>query len=474
MLLRSFLPGGEPRARQIIELVRHLPAAEIDQSLQEVKERFVRHASQLDMMLAERFRQLRHLLPDGAELSVAQMLLIGGYFMNEYSLEAAALFNPSIVPHPDQTDVPDGSVRMIASLRGVGEGHISSIEFRTCMINEDGEISYQPTTGRVTSGKAKHCSHRRSDLVERLSALGFETDLLVESFQALPEEFDLPELEATLRDREWHPPSTLTWSTDVVGLKLRDAVVKVSSCDYELEFPDSSSVCERVMFPETPGERNGMEDARFVRFTELNGSRCYYGTYTAYDGIHIQPQLIETEDFLNFRVGPLEGTAATDKGMALFPRLIGGRYAMLGRQGGMNITLMFSDDVRRWDSFEILLKPQASWELVQIGNCGSPLETEAGWLVITHGVGAVRTYRIGAALLDLDDPSCVIGRLREPLLEPLCDESSGYVPNVVYSCGSYIHGSRLVMPFALNDSATSSASIPLSVLLERLTGSDRC
>jgi predicted GH43/DUF377 family glycosyl hydrolase len=251
---------------------------------------------------------------------------------------------------------------------------------------------------------------------------------------------------------------------------VRDAIRWAGHCDYVIEFPTSSELSGRAIFPVSPREQGGVEDARFVRFREDDGSYRYYATYTAFDRTRILPQLIETEDFRKFRLGPLHGAAAHDKGMALFPRRIGGRYAMLGRQGGVNITLMFSDDVHYWEDHEVLLEPEAPWEHIQVGNCGSPLETEAGWLVMTHGVGAMRNYCIGAALLDLDDPRRVIGRLRQPLLEPLDHERDGYVPNVVYSCGSLIHNGWLVVPYAVSDYATTHALVQLEPLLERLVG----
>jgi len=249
-----------------------------------------------------------------------------------------------------------------------------------------------------------------------------------------------------------------------------DALRWAAHCDYLVEFPSSLGLSERAIFPNSPSEKGGIEDARFVRFCEDDGSHRYYATYTAFDGDGIFPQMIETEDFLTYRLRPLHGAAARNKGMALFPRRIDGRYAMLGRQGGVNITLMFSDDVHHWDDHEVLMEPEAPWEYVQIGNCGSPLETEAGWLVLTHGVGAMRNYCIGAALLDLDDPQRVIGRLRQPLLEPLDHERDGYVPNVVYSCGSLIHNGSLVLPYAVSDFATTNALVQLEPLLERLVG----
>jgi predicted GH43/DUF377 family glycosyl hydrolase len=295
--------------------------------------------------------------------------------------------------------------------------------------------------------------------------MGLDAPFDATAFSDLPASFDPGELESFLRHPE-HWPSASAGEHEQQSV--RDAVRWAAHGDYVIEFGSSLRLSERVIFPASQSEQGGIEDARFVRFREDDGSQRYYATYTAFDRNHILPQLIETEDFVKFRLRPLHGAAAQNKGMALFPRRVGGRYAMLGRQGGENITLMFSDDVHCWTDYELLLAPEASWEYVQIGNCGSPLETEAGWLVLTHGVGAMRNYCIGAALLDLDDPRRVLGRLRQPLLEPLDHERDGYVPNEVYSCGSLIHNGWLVLPYAISDYATTHAVARLEPLLERL------
>jgi predicted GH43/DUF377 family glycosyl hydrolase len=409
---------------------------------------------------------LVHLLPPATEPSLLQALLIGAYFTSEYSLQSAALFNPSSVPHPDQEGVTPGALRFIMSLRATGEGHLSSIEFREGLISIDGDLAFDPVSTLVTSPEIRYPRCRKADFVATLLDLGIDEPFVAAAFGNLAPTFEPGALEDFLRHPERWPCSTGEHEQHSVT----DAIRWASHCDYVVEFPDSVGPSERAIFPVSPSEQGGIEDARFVRFREDDGSQRYYATYTAFDRNRILPQLIETEDFRKFRLGPLHGAAAHDKGMALFPRRIGGRYAMLGRQGGVNITLMFSDDVHYWEDYEVLLEPQAPWEYVQIGNCGSPLETEAGWLVLTHGVGAMRNYCIGAALLDLEDPRRVIGRLRQPLLEPLDHERDGYVPNVVYSCGSLIHNGWLVLPYAVSDYATTHALAQLGPLLERLVG----
>jgi predicted GH43/DUF377 family glycosyl hydrolase len=285
--------------------------------------------------------------------------------------------------------------------------------------------------------------------------------------------FEPEALETFLQHPERWPRSTgmSAYASEHERRAVGEALRWASHCDYLIDFPERLDLSERVIFPMSPAERGGIEDARFVLFREDDGSRRYYATYTAFDGSNIRPQMIETDDFLTFRLRPLHGMAARNKGMALFPRRIDGRYAMLGRQGGVDISIMFSDDVYHWTDHDKLMEPDVPWEFVQLGNCGSPLETEAGWLVLTHGVGAMRNYCIGAALLDLDDPRKVIGRLDQPLLEPHDHERDGYVPNVVYSCGALIHGEWLVLPYAVNDYATTNALIRLDPLLGRLLGS---
>lgn len=472
MLLRPFHAGGEQRARALIQRILKMPPSEMKRGLQNIMQGFSRAHASLDAVFSNRCRQLSHLLPQATQPSLLQSQLIGAYFMSEYSLQSAALFNPSIVPHPDQDGVPAGALRFVMSLRATGEGHISSIEFRGGIISKAGDLAFDPVSGSVTTPEIRYPRYRKADFVATLLELGFDEPFVATAFSDLAPTFDPEDLETFLRHPERWPCSTgmSAYDSEREQNSVGDAIRWAAHCDYLVEFPNSLALSERVLFPASPNEQGGIEDARFVRFHEDDGSYRYYATYTAFDGDNVLPQMIETEDFLKFRLRPLHGAAARNKGMALFPRRIGGRYAMLGRQGGVNITLMFSDDIHHWQDYEVLLEPEAPWEYVQIGNCGSPLETAAGWLVLTHGVGAMRNYCIGAVLLDRDDPRRVIGRQRQPLLEPLDNERDGYVPNVVYSCGSLIHNGWLVLPYAISDYATTNALVSLDPLLKRLVG----
>jgi predicted GH43/DUF377 family glycosyl hydrolase len=466
MLLRPFLPSGDRRVREIIQRILGLSPSEVEAGLRDVRRCMSHEHAGIDAVFSHRYRQVAHLIPPAKEPSPPQSLLIGAYFMSEYSLQSSALFNPSIVPHPSQDGIPAGALRFVMSLRATGEGHLSSIEFREGLVSVDGDLAFAPVSPSVISPEICYPRCRKADFLATLLELGIGESFVAAAFADLGSTFGPGELEDFLRHPERWPGSTAEHEQQSV----RDAIRRAAHGDYVLEFPNSSTLSERAIFPVSPSEQGGIEDARFVRFRENDGSQRYYATYTAFDRNHILPQLIETEDFRTFRLGPLHGAAAHNKGMALFPRRIGGRYAMLGRQGGANMTLMFSDDIHCWEDSEVLLEPEAPWEYIQIGNCGSPLETDAGWLVLTHGVGAMRNYCIGAALLDRDDPRRIIGRLGQPLLEPLDRERDGYVPNVVYSCGSLIHNGWLVIPYAISDYATTHALAQLGPLIERLVG----
>ena len=470
MLLRPFHPGSDERVRDMIRRILSMSPSEMEDGLESIMRHFSQEHADIDGAFANRCRQLSHLLPEGLQPSPLQSLLIGAYFMSEYSLQSAALFNPSIVAHPDQDGVPSGALRFVMSLRATGEGHISSIEFRSGVISAGGDLAFDPVSGSVTTAEVRYPRYRKAGFVATLREMGFDDAFIAEAFSDLAPEFDPEELESFLCHPERWPCSTgmSAYECEHERKSVGEALRWAAHCDYLVAFPPSLALSERAIFPASPSEKGGIEDARFVRFREDDGGHRYYATYTAFDGQSILPQMIETVDFLDFRLWPLHGAGARNKGMALFPRRIDGRYAMLGRQGGVNITLMFADDIHHWNDHEVLMEPEAPWEYVQIGNCGAPLETEAGWLVLTHGVGPMRNYCIGAALLDLDDPRRVIGRLKEPLLEPLDHERDGYVPNVVYSCGSLIHNEWLILPYAISDFATTNARIRMDALLERL------
>ena len=463
VLLRPFIPGDAERIAGIIARIVALPEDQAAVTLAEILSEFSHRHDRISEIFAERFEQVRHLVATEEPLSTQCKLLIGAYFMAEYSLESAALFNPSIVPHPDQTNVPAGALRFVLSLRATGEGHISSITFRAGLIHADLRIEMEKADGSLAEPrKIPNPQYEKRQFTKKLFELGVSGEFTGQILEKLDDLFTLEELERSLvaRSAEARDLNGIGHHDNEVG-----AIQMLALSNYEVQFQHQQSLSQRIIFPATLSQRNGIEDARFVCFHNDDGTRIYYATFTAYDGRVIMPELVQTYDFLLFRFISLNGPAAENKGMALFPRKINGRYAMLARQDNENIYLMLSDDVYFWHERKMLLKPVFPWELVQIGNCGSPIETDAGWLVLSHGVGAVRKYCIGAFLLDRDDPSKVIGRLREPLLIPNEAEREGYVPNVVYSCGAIVHNGELVIPYALADHSTGFATAKLSEVI---------
>ena len=411
VIVRPFKPTTEPRdlnptdktrANHIVERVLNLDPQAAAGQLADVLENFQGRHRNLLKTFERRADEMEEALLAHCTFSEVQRQLIGAYFLHEYSFEASALFNPSIVPHPDQSGIPNGSLRFILSLRAVGEGHVSSLTFRAGVIAADGALQSirRPGSPRVPASR-----------IGTAGPIGDEVEIV---------------------------------------------------------FEPAPDISERVIFPVTESQSNGIEDARFVQFSD--GDRTtYYATYTAYRGTAIRSELIETTDFLSFRMTPLQGAAARNKGMALFPRKIDGRYAMIARQDNENLYLIYSDDLYRWEGGQAILKPQFPWEFVQIGNCGSPVELEEGWLMLTHGVGPVRKYSIGAALLDKRDPSRVLARSSEPLLRPEPSEREGYVPNVVYTCGAMTHNDQLILPYAVSDTYSNFATIQISALLRSMS-----
>jgi predicted GH43/DUF377 family glycosyl hydrolase len=396
-------------------------------------------------------------------LSSERERLVGAYFTREYSIEGASLCNPSLVPALDQSGLPEGALRFIMSVRAVGEGHISSISFRSGVIESDGKIVFEPTSPFVSAGRrTSNPSYCKTVFALKLEDLDALNEISQAVLDLLPIRFNLEELLGALTSVQIpHIPRAMSHET-------LDRIHWLATSNYEIAFSPDSPISERVIFPASPTESHGMEDARFVRFVEDDGSIRYYATYTAYDGQQVLPQLIETADFVEFRVLTLNGTRAHNKGMALFPRRIRGKFAMLSRHDSENIHFLTSDDIHFWNHGDLLQTPICAWELIQLGNCGSPIETEQGWLVLTHGVGPMHQYSIGAMLLDLDDPRRVIGRLAEPLLEPEGDERDGYVPNVVYTCGATVHNGQLILPYGFSDTGIGIATTPLDELLMRL------
>jgi predicted GH43/DUF377 family glycosyl hydrolase len=462
VLLRPFTPGDSQRVGGIVDRIMLLPEEQVGALVDGISAEFSQRHQDIRQVFLERFEQVHELLLADGEISEQRRLLIGSYFLAEYSLESAALFNPSIVPHPDQTGLPTGALRFILSLRATGEGHVSSITFRTGIIHPDRRIEVLTPTGFLTEPRQiPNLLYEKGLFARKLIELGLTRDFTRRVMNKLGESFALEELRASLQAEQFRLPDGMTQQDqdEAQGIWI------LARSNYEVQFQPEQQLCERILFPATPSQRNGIEDARFVCFRNEDGTHVYYATFTAYDGRVVVPELVETSDFLHFRFITLNGPAAENKGMAMFPRKIGGLYAMLSRQDNENIYLMFSDDVHFWNERRLLLKPTFPWELVQMGNCGSPIETDAGWLVLSHGVGPMRKYCIGAFLLDRDDPAKVIGRLREPLLQPNRNERQGYVPNVVYTCGALLHNGELIIPYGLADHATGFATVPLAEVL---------
>ena len=450
---------------KIVGRIMELADDDVERLLEQVLREFHGRHQRLLAFFRERAAAVRHHLLTDRPLTEARQLLIGSYFTQEYALESAALFNPSIVWHPCQEGLPSGTRRFILSLRATGEGHVSSVGFRTGTIDSRGSIALAPPTGFVTAPRVvADARYDKPLFLRKLAELGIIDGFVDAVSEPLAEHFTLGDLEAAVgqtsrqhrtRRKEWEP--------------VANAILALARANYEIECDTDSDISERVIFPYSPAETNGIEDARFVRFEEADGGIHYYATYTAFDGSVMLPQFLATDDFVHFKVSTLNGPEIANKGLALFPRRINGAYVMLGRQDGENVYVMESDMLHFWHAKQLTLRPTQPWEFVQVGNCGSPLETPHGWLVLTHGVGAMRKYSIGAALLDLDDPTRVIGRLREPLLSPDENERAGYVPNVVYSCGAVLHDDLLVIPYSMSDFATSFATVPLADVLAAMT-----
>jgi predicted GH43/DUF377 family glycosyl hydrolase len=465
VLNRPFIPTGPGRVKGIVQRVLGLSETELQMELDRLRADFGARHADLEGSWLGQFDRTRAYLPRHISLSNNCRLLLGAYFTGEYAIESAALFNPSIVAHPDQSDLQDGDLRFILSLRAVGEGHISSIEFRTGVIRRNRAVELDDTSGLVVAPEIDpEPTFPKSIFLHKLGDKGLENNWSRSVMNRLPATFSRSDIDSAMQ-RASHEAQP--HSEDV--RRTIEFLHWLVESNYEVNFNPATPLSERVIFPVSLNETNGIEDARFVRFVEQDQSVTYYATYTAYDGRRILPQLIETDDFLKFRIRTLAGPAIQNKGMALFPRRINGQYAMLSRYDDENLFLMFSEDRYFWRRPQLLLEPSHPWEFVKIGNCGSPMETAAGWLVLTHGVGPMRRYCISAALLDLEDPSKVIGRLKEPLIEPASDGMDGYVPNVVYTCGALIHQGQLVLPYGMNDSATTIVTVDLKDLLAALT-----
>lgn len=450
---------------RIIENVLKMNDAEVDKALQQVLRDYTKRHRNISSVFKQNFFKIAHLHDNLQNIDEDRKLLIGSYVTMEYAIESAAFFNPSIVEHPDQSELHPGEKRIIMSFRATGEGHISSIVFRSGIIDKHNNLSFRER-GRFLDNAEKIVQHTydKKAFQSKLEEMKFYDRTLAPKIilDQLPDNFTYEQLENIVaRARKSHKFS----ETKTLTL---DQIMWLASSHYEIEFSKDTSLSERVIFPLSETEKAGIEDARFVRFVDEDGSIRYFATYTAYDGHVIMPKLIETEEFYNFKVYPIQGEIAVNKGMALFPRKIKGRYAMLGRIDGFSNYLSFSDDYKKWDDAVKIQEPRYPWELIKIGNCGSPLETEEGWLVITHAVGQMKEYALGASLFDLDDPTREIGRLSTPLMIPDSEEREGYVPNVLYSCGSMINNDDLIVPYGISDYASTFACVNLNDLLAEL------
>lgn len=448
------LPGAN-RITNIIKRVEQLTEEEVESTLRKVMKDFANRHRNIEEICMNHFSRIRAQYKDDLLLfSPKKRILLGAFFTKEYSIQAAALFNPSIVPHPHQKDLQPGEQRFIMSLRATGEGHISSIVFQTGIVDDTATIRLDAASGYFTPLKKKENAEYTKGFIKERSATfpNFKSQLL----DILPPTFTADKAIQSINESEWAQGEWLSQSVK--------SFMEILDSNYELESSSHLPMNEKVIFPAAKVESRGMEDVRFVHFRD-GEDFCYYGTYTAYDGHNIKTQLIQTKDFTVFEIRTLYGAAVSDKGMALFPQKVEGKYVMIARQGGETINIMFSDNLYFWDTFQILMEPRYPWEMVQVGNCGPPLKTDKGWLLLTHGVGVMRTYVISALLLDLNDPSLIIGRLEKPFIEADESEREGYVPNVVYTCGLLRHGNLLIIPYAVSDSATGFVTIELQDIL---------
>lgn len=463
VIARPFLPGvptfgdGPSRVEMIVGRILDLSEAEAGRMLAQATDLFMgRHADLDRLWEAHAAAALAFAQRDPTGIDEPRRRLIGAYFTQEYGLEAASVCNPSMVPHPHDRQ------RFVMTLRAIGEGHISSVEFRTGTFGPGPSVVLDPPHPLLDAGTRSSPTYERAEFVGRLTELHPDPDLTETIFAPLGDRFSLADLDESIS--RMHASGV----SEAASFETVRLIHWVATSNYEVAFGDVP-LSGRVLVPAGPADSQGMEDVRMVRFHDDDGSVSYYGTYTAFDGFTILPQLIETDDFTRFRISTLRGSSARNKGMALFPRRIGGRYVALGRMDRESIHVMRSDRIRAWEESDVVYPPRLGWEAVQVGNCGPPIETGEGWLVLTHGVGPMRRYVIGAILLDLDRPERLVARLEEPLLEPDPDERDGYVPNVVYSCGGMIHEGALVLPFGYSDHAVGLGTIPLSDLLDALT-----
>lgn len=463
-VVARFFDNGEKRTNALIGRILAMSEEEVTCELEHTLREFTGRHRNISKIFFKHCGNFQDLIErkgiDYSELSDKYKMLIGSYSTMEYSIESAALFNPSIVEDFDQSFLHQGEKRVILSLRATGEGHLSSIVFRRGVLDKNNDLRIMRVRNHIdmaTIGKKKSYNKRR--FIQKMREMKIPEKYSAAIMEALPNKFEYYQLKNSVEQ-------LLTKNKISVERKLAlEEMTWLVDSYYDVEFRIDSDISERVLFPVAAAESQGIEDARFVRFTEEDGTQMYYATYTAYNGHAILPKLIFTEDFCTFRIMPMHGNGAQNKNFALFPNKINGKYAMLARVDGVNNYLMYSDRITLWNDPILIQEPKFPWEFTQIGNCGPPIRTDEGWLIITHGVGPMRRYCIGASLFDLEDPTREIGRLKEPLLIPLEEEREGYVPNVVYSCGALVHNTSLILPYAVSDYSSSYAVVEMAELL---------
>ena len=468
VLCRLFIPGeeelirGTSRARQLVDRVVALSDRQVEDALKDTMRRYSTRHPDLEHHLETHYAAVAGLVDHMLDLSRDRQRLIGALLTQEYAFESTAYFNPSIVPHPDQTGVPHGYLRYVMSVRAVGEGHMSTLIFRTGLIGPDATIIVDPASVFATTRATRYSVLRNRLVLQSALDAGIDTADLEFILGMLPDKFTPEELTSSL--------AQLTVSTGPLPHheRIHHHLQELARSSYEVDFPEDTSLSERVLWPTASDERRGLEDARFVQFQESDGTVSYRATYTGFNGTGVVSRMLETDDFRAFSSMPLTGKAVLNKGVAFFPRKIDGRYCALSRWDRESNSIAYSDDGYHWnegDTFHVATDP---WEIIHVGNCGSPIETSEGWLVLTHGAGPMREYSIGAMLLDRDDPSVPIASYDGPLIAPLEEERDGYVPNVVYSCGSLVHNGTLVIPYGIADCRTSFATVRLQTLLESM------
>lgn len=459
VIIKPHIPQSQDRVEKIIQRVLSLPEEKVKQVLDRVVVSFSNRHKNIWNEFEKNYNEIERYIPCNAAISDSRKALLGAYFSSEYSIQAAAFFNPSIVAHPNQNDLSDGNLRFILSFRSVGEGHISSIEFRSGVVDENCNFTFDKVSPYAERADiVSNPVYDKTTFFLKLAEMQNPQSLIYQKvYNLLSDEFLLSDL-----------IEALEMVIDPESKDIGENMMWLAKSNYEIQFKHDQELSEKIIFPSSKNDSNGIEDARFVRFIDDNGVITYYATYTAYNGHEILPQIIETKDFNNLKMITLNGHFSKNKGMALFPRKIDGKYMMISRVDGESLYLMSSDNIHFWQNAELLKSPENDWEFVQIGNCGSPIETDKGWILLTHGVGPMREYSIGIILLDIDNPSKIIGNMIEPLLICNQEEREGYVPNVVYSCGAIIHNDNLIIPYAMSDTCSGIVTISLAELFNNI------